>query len=137
MGYEIYSDHPQSQQRKHADFDAWSFWAPQNAPWTGVGIPDMARLLAGGQPGLQPRQWRDDREAVRGVRARPGTRLRRAGGLLQGHGCRLGLAVPGKGLILLGTLGQHVTHQLRKRQRRICEWIFHRGDGVFCCRGGD
>jgi hypothetical protein len=45
MGYEIYSDHPQSQQRKHADFDAWSFWAPQNAPWTGVGIPDMARLL--------------------------------------------------------------------------------------------
>lgn len=45
MGYEIYVNHPESFSRRNADFDAWSIWAPENAPWTGVGISDQAKLL--------------------------------------------------------------------------------------------
>lgn len=45
MGYEIYVEHPESQHRRAKDFAAWSLWAPENAPWTGVGISDMAALV--------------------------------------------------------------------------------------------
>lgn len=45
MGYEIYVNHPESAERKAKDFDSWSLWAPQNAPWTGVGISEQATLL--------------------------------------------------------------------------------------------
>jgi len=45
MGYEIYSDHPESQTRKAADFSAWTLWAPENAPWTGVSVSDMASMV--------------------------------------------------------------------------------------------
>lgn len=47
MGYEIYVEHPESFARRADDFAAWSLWAPQNAPWTGVAISDQAALLAG------------------------------------------------------------------------------------------
>lgn len=45
MGYEVYVDHPESFDRRAQDFSAWSSWAPQNAPWTGVGIKEMAQLV--------------------------------------------------------------------------------------------
>jgi hypothetical protein len=45
MGYEIYVEHPESRMRQQQDFNAWSVWAPQNAPWTGVGISDQASVL--------------------------------------------------------------------------------------------
>lgn len=45
MGYEIYTEHPESFSRRADDFAAWSLWAPQNAPWTGVAISDQAALL--------------------------------------------------------------------------------------------
>jgi len=47
MAYGIYSEHPQSAQRKAEDFTSWSLWAAENAPWTGVSVPDMASLLEG------------------------------------------------------------------------------------------
>jgi hypothetical protein len=47
MAYAIYSDHPESQTRKASDFTSWSMWAAENAPWTGVGVPEMASLLEG------------------------------------------------------------------------------------------
>lgn len=47
MAYAIYSEHPESSDRKAADFTSWSIWAEQNAPWTGVSVPDMASLLEG------------------------------------------------------------------------------------------
>lgn len=48
MAYAIYSEHPESQDRKAAeDFSTWSVWAEHNAPWTGVSTPDMASLLEG------------------------------------------------------------------------------------------
>lgn len=45
MGYEVYVEHPESFDRRAQDFSAWSSWAPQHAPWTGVGIKDMAKLV--------------------------------------------------------------------------------------------
>lgn len=45
MGYEIFTEHPEAFSRRAEDFAAWSMWAPQNAPWTGVGISDMAKLI--------------------------------------------------------------------------------------------
>lgn len=45
MAYAIYSEHPDSAGRKKQDFTAWSIWADQNAPWAGVGVPQMASLL--------------------------------------------------------------------------------------------
>jgi hypothetical protein len=45
MGYEVYVHHPESLKRRAEDFAAWSLWAPQHAPWTGVSISDMASLL--------------------------------------------------------------------------------------------
>ena len=57
MGYEVYVDHPESATRKAADFSAWSLWAPENAPWTGVSISDMANLLlqvCGSPEGAEP-----------------------------------------------------------------------------------
>jgi hypothetical protein len=45
MGYEVYTEHPESFDRRAQDFSAWSAWAPLHAPWTGVGISDMAKLL--------------------------------------------------------------------------------------------
>lgn len=45
MGYEIYSEHPESRTRKAADFSAWSIWAEENAPWSGVSVSDVAQLL--------------------------------------------------------------------------------------------
>jgi len=45
VGYEFYTDHPESQTRKAEDFSAWSFWAPDHAPWTGVSLPEVAGIL--------------------------------------------------------------------------------------------
>jgi hypothetical protein len=45
MPYEIYVNHPESFQRREEDFASWSLWAPQHAPWTGVGISEQAKLL--------------------------------------------------------------------------------------------
>lgn len=45
MGYEIYTEHPESFQRRGEDFGSWTLWAPQHAPWTGVGISDQAKLI--------------------------------------------------------------------------------------------
>lgn len=45
MGYEIYTDHPESQERRDADFTSWSFWARDNAPWTGVSVSEVAAML--------------------------------------------------------------------------------------------
>lgn len=45
MGYEIYAEHPESSQRRAADFSAWSIWANMNAPWTGVSVSEMSSLL--------------------------------------------------------------------------------------------
>jgi hypothetical protein len=47
MAYAIYSEHPESSDRKAADFTAWSLWAADNAPWTGVGVPEVASILQG------------------------------------------------------------------------------------------
>jgi hypothetical protein len=45
MGYELYAEHPESIERRVQDFASWSLWAPQNAPWSGVSISDMAKLI--------------------------------------------------------------------------------------------
>lgn len=45
MGYELFVEHPESSDRRRDDFASWSMWAPQHAPWTGVGISEMAHLL--------------------------------------------------------------------------------------------
>lgn len=45
MAYSIYTDHPETASRREDDFNAWSFWAEKNAPWTGVGVPDVAAVL--------------------------------------------------------------------------------------------
>lgn len=45
MAYSIYTDHPETETRRADDFTSWSFWARDNAPWTGVGVPDVAELL--------------------------------------------------------------------------------------------
>ena len=45
MGYEIFTDRPETESRRTQDFNAWMFWAKKNAPWTGVSIPDVAALL--------------------------------------------------------------------------------------------
>jgi hypothetical protein len=47
MAYAIYSEHPESAQRKAEDFTSWSIWAAENAPWAGISVPDMASLLQG------------------------------------------------------------------------------------------
>jgi hypothetical protein len=45
VGYEVYVEHPESFDRRREDFASWSMWAPQHAPWTGVGISEMAKLI--------------------------------------------------------------------------------------------
>lgn len=45
MGYEIFTDHPESAERRAANFNDWMFWSKQNAPWSGVSVPDVAALL--------------------------------------------------------------------------------------------
>ena len=45
MAYAAYVNHPESQSRKEADFTLWRFWSAENAPWTGVGIDEMAALI--------------------------------------------------------------------------------------------
>lgn len=48
MAYAIYSEHPESSQRKaEDDFTSWSIWAEKNAPWAGISVPDMSSLLEG------------------------------------------------------------------------------------------
>jgi hypothetical protein len=47
MAYAIYSENPESADRKAADFTKWSLWSAENAPWTGVSVPEMASLLQG------------------------------------------------------------------------------------------
>lgn len=46
MGYEIYTDHPESEKRRAENFTSWMYWAKANAPWTGVGIDEMAEILS-------------------------------------------------------------------------------------------
>jgi hypothetical protein len=46
MGYEILTDHPESEQRREADFTAWLYWSQQHAPWSGVGIDEMAEIVS-------------------------------------------------------------------------------------------
>jgi len=45
MGYEIYTEHPESKSRRETDFDGWTFWAAEHAPWSGVGVDAVAALL--------------------------------------------------------------------------------------------
>jgi hypothetical protein len=45
MPYTIYTNHPESQDRKAEDFTSWSFWAAQHAPWAGVSVSEMAKLV--------------------------------------------------------------------------------------------
>jgi hypothetical protein len=45
MGYELFTDHPESESRRAENFTSWSFWAPDNAPWTGVSLSEMATVL--------------------------------------------------------------------------------------------
>jgi hypothetical protein len=45
MGYEIFTYHPETESRRIQDFNSWLFWAKENAPWTGVSVPDVAALL--------------------------------------------------------------------------------------------
>lgn len=45
MAYEIYVDHPESQERQKGDFTSWIFWSRKNAPWTGIGVHTVAALL--------------------------------------------------------------------------------------------
>jgi hypothetical protein len=47
MAYEVYYDHPETWERRGANFTAWIYWAEQNAPWTGVGIDQMAKIVEG------------------------------------------------------------------------------------------
>jgi hypothetical protein len=45
MAYEIFTDHPETWERRGANFTSWMFWAQHNAPWTGVGIDQMAEIV--------------------------------------------------------------------------------------------
>jgi hypothetical protein len=45
MGYEIYTEHPESESRRKQNWNNWLFWSKKHAPWTGVSIPDVAQLL--------------------------------------------------------------------------------------------
>lgn len=45
MAYALYSHHPETFDRREADFTEWRFWSKKNAPWTGVGIDEMAKIV--------------------------------------------------------------------------------------------
>lgn len=45
MAYALYTNHPETFDRREADFTSWRFWAKKNAPWIGVGIDEMARIV--------------------------------------------------------------------------------------------
>jgi hypothetical protein len=45
MSYSIYTEHPESAQRRQEDWTAWSFWAMRHAPWTGAGLTDVVELM--------------------------------------------------------------------------------------------
>ena len=45
MAYALYTNHPETFDRREADFTSWRFWAKKNAPWTGVGIDEMGRIV--------------------------------------------------------------------------------------------
>lgn len=45
MGYEIFTDHPETWTRRAEDFTSWLYWAEDEAPWTGVGIDKMAKIV--------------------------------------------------------------------------------------------
>lgn len=45
VAYELYCDHPETQTRQTEDFTSWTFWAKENAPWSGVSVTDVAELL--------------------------------------------------------------------------------------------
>jgi hypothetical protein len=45
MAYSVYVNHPETWTRQQEDFTSWNYWAEDNAPWTGVGINEQARIL--------------------------------------------------------------------------------------------
>ena len=45
MSYAVFVNHPETWQRREANFPAWDIWSRKNAPWTGVGIDEEARIL--------------------------------------------------------------------------------------------
>lgn len=45
MAYSVFVNHPETWTRKAENFTSWNYWAEDNAPWTGVGIDEQARIL--------------------------------------------------------------------------------------------
>ncbi|HEX8321650.1 hypothetical protein [Longimicrobium sp.] len=45
MAYAVHTNHPETWTRREENFTSWRFWAKENAPWTGVGIDEMAEIL--------------------------------------------------------------------------------------------
>jgi len=45
MGYEVFTEHPESESRRAENFNAWMFWSEKNAPWSGVSVPDVAAMI--------------------------------------------------------------------------------------------